>query len=126
MKIDLDIGSQNRNKIEAYSTGRVVIAGIAYAYSILLTPENPVQPWSPQRFEDLTAAHFEAIAACAPEIVLVGTGRQLRFPASDLLAPLTSRRIGLEIMDTGAVCRSYNFLLGEGRQVTAALLMIEG
>jgi uncharacterized protein len=28
-------------------------------------------------------------------------------------------------MDTGAACRTYNVLVGEGRRVAAALLMIE-
>jgi uncharacterized protein len=28
-------------------------------------------------------------------------------------------------MDTGAACRTYNILMGEGRNVAAALLMIE-
>lgn len=34
------------------------------------------------------------------------------------------RRIGLESMDTAAACRTYNILMGEGRQVLAALFMI--
>jgi len=29
-------------------------------------------------------------------------------------------------MDTGAACRTYNILMSEGRNVAAALLMIEG
>ncbi|MDE2297458.1 MAG: Mth938-like domain-containing protein, partial [Burkholderiales bacterium] len=39
-----------------------------------------------------------------------------------LLAPLMSRRIGVETMDTAAACRTYNVLLAEGRSVVAALL----
>jgi uncharacterized protein len=31
----------------------------------------------------------------------------------------------VEIMDTGAACRAFNFLLGEDRRVVAALLVIE-
>ncbi|MEK7815924.1 MAG: Mth938-like domain-containing protein, partial [Pseudomonadota bacterium] len=33
--------------------------------------------------------------------------------------------IGLEVMDTGAACRTYNILMQDGRRVAAALLMIE-
>jgi uncharacterized protein len=34
--------------------------------------------------------------------------------------------LGWEVMDTGAACRTYNILLGEGRRVAAALMMIAG
>jgi uncharacterized protein len=40
-----------------------------------------------------------------------------------LLSGLTSRRIGVETMDTRAACRTYNILAGEGRRVIAALLL---
>ena len=35
-----------------------------------------------------------------------------------------ARGIGIEVMDTGAACRTYNILMGEGRQVVAGLLPI--
>jgi uncharacterized protein len=35
---------------------------------------------------------------------------------------LIEARIGLEVMDTGAACRTYNILAGEGRKVAAAIL----
>jgi uncharacterized protein len=34
---------------------------------------------------------------------------------------LLNRGIGLEVMDTGAACRTYNVLASEGRAVAAAL-----
>ena len=37
---------------------------------------------------------------------------------------LAEHGAGLEVMDTGAACRSYNILAGEGRAVVAALYMI--
>ena len=35
---------------------------------------------------------------------------------------LASGRIGLEVMDLNAACRTYNILVSEDRRVTAALL----
>jgi uncharacterized protein len=55
----------------------------------------------------------------------LGSGRQLRFPDPALLAPLSERGVGVEVMDTGAACRTYNILMAEGRTVAAVLLMIE-
>ncbi|RKZ70190.1 MAG: hypothetical protein DRQ48_06725, partial [Gammaproteobacteria bacterium] len=53
------------------------------------------------------------------------TGSKQHFPDADLLLNASKLNIGIEIMDTGAACRSYNILLQEGRNVAAALLMIE-
>jgi uncharacterized protein len=39
---------------------------------------------------------------------------------------LLERGIGVEIMDTGAACRTYNILAGEGRTVVAALIAEAG
>jgi uncharacterized protein len=40
-----------------------------------------------------------------------------------LLRALINAKIGFEIMDTQAACRTYNILVGEGRQAMAALLL---
>ena len=71
----------------------------------------------------LTDAHVDQLVAAQPEVVLLGTGSRIRFPASAVLRPLIDARIGYEIMDTGAACRTYGVLLAEGRQVLAALIV---
>jgi uncharacterized protein len=77
------------------------------------------------RFEDLSAAHFEQIAADKPDVVILGTGEKQRFVHPRLITSLSSQRIGVESMDSHAACRTYNILMGEGRKVTLALI-IEG
>ena len=74
------------------------------------------------RFETLGVADFELLAALDAEIVLLGTGNQLRFPRPELLQPLIKAQKGLEVMDIQAACRTYNVLIGEGRRVAAALI----
>ena len=56
------------------------------------------------------------------EIVLLGTGPRQRFPHPRLTAPLAQARVGLEVMDLQAACRTYNILVAEERKVAAALL----
>jgi uncharacterized protein len=58
-----------------------------------------------------------------PELILIGTGSRQRFPAPELLKNLISAKIGFEIMDSQAACRTYNILVGEGRQVLLALIV---
>jgi len=110
------------NTVTAYGDGYVEINATRYEHALLVQPEAPVEAWAPLRFEELTAAHFEAIAAHAPEVVLLGTGATQRFPHPRLTAALAERRIGVEAMNTGAACRTYNILMTEGRRVLAALL----
>ena len=125
MKIELDSISDSRNKIDGYSAGQVTITNKVYQSSLLVSPDIIVPDWPPKLFSDLAISHIEQIMTLDPEIVILGTGKSLTFPSELLLQPITGRSIGIEIMDTGAACRSYNFLLGEGRHVVAALLMIE-
>jgi uncharacterized protein len=70
----------------------------------------------------LTAAHFQAVLALAPELVIFGSGARLCFVAPGLYSGLIDARIGVETMDTAAACRTYNVLAAEGRSVVAALL----
>jgi uncharacterized protein len=58
-----------------------------------------------------------------PELVLIGTGSRQRFPKPELLKALVQAKIGFEIMNSQAACRTYNILVGEGRQVLLALIV---
>ena len=85
--------------------------------------ERIVEHWQPRSLGSMTEADFGMLAGLGVEIVLLGTGKRLCFPHPRLTAPLLNRRIGLEVMDTGAACRTYNILSGEGRNVAAALII---
>lgn len=124
MKIHLQTGD-GQNIIRNYGPGQVAVNQDIYSRSIIVLPERIVDDWPPQLFSDLAAEHFDSLAALAPELVILGTGRQLRFPPPMVTAPLVQQHIGWEVMDTAAACRTYNILMGEGRRVAAALLMIE-
>jgi uncharacterized protein len=123
MKLVLETGA-GRNLIHAYRVGAVTINQRVFTHSLIVTPDS-IAEWTPRRFQELSAEHFEPIAALRPEVVVLGTGARLSRPSPAHLRLLTDWRIGVEVMDTGAACRTYNILMGEGRRVLAALLMIE-
>jgi len=56
-------------------------------------------------------------------VLLIGSGRTTAFPAADILAAFEARHIGVECMDSRAAARTYNVLVGEGRHVSAAILL---
>lgn len=110
------------NVITRQEPGRVWVGTVPFETSVLVPWTGDPLPWGPAVLADLTVAHFERIAALAPEVVIFGSGAKLRFPHPSLLRPLIERRIGVETMDTGAACRTYNVLASERRSVVAALL----
>ena len=71
--------------------------------------------------EALQAEDLEALLDPQPEVLVIGTGDRM-VPLPDAIAvPLQVRGIGLEVMPTDAACRTFNILLGEGRDVIALL-----
>ena len=124
MRIQLETGGQ-ANLIRTYAAGQITVNQDSYTRSVIVLPGQIVADWPPQRFEELALAHIEKLVPLSPEVVILGTGQRQRFPRAELLAPLVVAGIGWEVMDTGAACRTYNILMSEGRNVAAALLMIE-
>lgn len=114
------------NAVSRHGPEGVIVNGIEYRRSVIVPWTGAVTAWEVTRFEALDERAFEALAALKPELVIFGSGARLRFPRPGLLAPLMSRRIGVETMDTPAACRTYNLLLAEGRAVVAALLFEHG
>jgi len=124
MRIQLETGG-NAMLIRTYGPGQIVINQDSYTMSLIVQPDRVLPDWPPQTVDELALPHIQMLADLGSEVVLIGTGQRLRFPRAELLAPLVAAGIGWEIMDTGAACRTYNILMGEGRKVTAALMMIE-
>jgi uncharacterized protein len=122
MKLHSSSTSQYQT-VTGYFDGGVEINAAPFDYSLTVMPERAPRPWPVASFDELTAAHFEAIAADAPDVVILGTGERQRFVHPRLVASLSEQRIGVECMDNQAACRTYNILMGEGRKVVLALIL---
>ncbi len=109
--------------VTAYDTGRILVNGRGFEQSLILAPDALVESWPVGDISHLAAAHFEPIMALNPELVLLGTGTTLSFPEVACYAQIINLGIGVEVMDTGAACRTYNILMGEGRRVVAGLIL---
>ena len=139
MKFDLETHATLR--IHAYDTGKLTLAvpgGLQVelavdpetglfqvTQSLILTGQQIITDWEPGQPDELTAAHLDVVLSLEPELVLLGTGARQQFPSTDIMQPLHQARIGIEVMDTAAACRTFNILVAEGRHVAAALMMIE-
>ena len=113
-------GPGGRNAITGYGEGYVMVNGQRHESSLIVLPDRVID-WE-AAFDRLSRESFVFLKDQQPEIVLLGTGPQQRFPHPRLTAPLAEAGIGLEVMDLKAACRTYNILVAEERKVAAALL----
>ena len=121
MKLQAD-RIEGQNAISRHGPDGVIVNGVAHRHSVIVPWAGAVEAWNVASFDALTGAHFERLAALAPELVIFGSGSRIRFAHAGLMKTLIERGIGIETMDTAAACRTYNVLLAEGRSVLAALL----
>lgn len=122
MQFSLD-SNTSTYQIRAYSPGKIKINDQEISHSLVIMSEHLLSPWEPASLRELKIEHvITIIENYHPDIILLGTGPSLIFPAADFIHYFAQHRIALEIMDTGAACRTYNVLSAEGRIVAAALL----
>jgi uncharacterized protein len=115
--------ASGKNAITGYGEGYVLVNRARHERTLVVLPDQLVTDWPASTFEALTAEHLAALLPLKAEIILIGTGPTLRFPRAEILAPLIRARVGYEVMDVQAACRTYNILVAEERKVAAALLL---
>ena len=121
MKIERQLPAGSR-AFTGYGPGYVEVNRTRHERSVVVSADR-VEDWAPRSIEALAAGHLAPIAESKPEIVLIGSGPRFEFPDPAVLAALHAARIGVEVMDTQAACRTYNILLAEGRNVVAAVIV---
>ncbi|MBI1395821.1 MAG: hypothetical protein GC151_07560 [Betaproteobacteria bacterium] len=114
---------EGQNAVSGYGEDYVAVNGQPYRSSLIVFPDRPVESWDVDSPERLTPESLNLFADLPLEIVLLGTGPSHRLVHPRVYAHLSAARIGVEIMNTAAACRTYNILLAEGRKVAAALIL---
>ncbi len=113
----------SRYRISGYQNDAVIVNEVLYRQSLLLSAEYLHHPWAANSVKDLSHDNLELIFSLKPEVVLLGTGTLQKFPAAKILTIFGQEGIGLEVMDNGALCRTFNILVAEDRAVVAAILL---
>lgn len=115
-----------RAPIDAYGNGGFRFADMSHIGSILCLPSG-IHGWVPQTPPIISRGDLGAILEQANdiEILLVGTGMDLRRIPEDVRVMLREHRISSDPMSTGAAVRTYNVLLAEDRAVAAALIAVD-
>lgn len=109
--------------IEAYGGGGFRIAHQRLEGGVILSP-LAVFSFPFTDFAAVTEADIAPLFTLspAPEMVLLGMGEHFQPCPPHMRQWLRARHITVDAMDTGAACRTYNILMGEGRRVAAILL----
>lgn len=109
--------------IQGYAADGFKVSGVSYSGAVLVKPSGVLE-WSAETFDVLTLEDFKFLIDMKDDIdvVLLGTGKSFQFLPSALKQSLADVDILVDVMDTGAACRTYNVLMAEGRRVLAALL----
>lgn len=146
---------QGSQIIQSYAGGGFKVSGAAYDGPIIVTPSSTFQwdvksmPFLRKQessqsegkvpafagkteeetgnAESLKVEDFQALIDMKAEldVALLGTGAKIQFLPPDLKQALKEQGLHIEVMDTGAACRTYNVLMAEGRRVAAALVPYE-
>jgi uncharacterized protein len=117
------LSTSTGNLVTGCGPGWLRVGAQEYRENLVLTPGDLVTGWAPGGFDGLVEDQLRELLGSKPDVVLLGTGRTIRFPAPPLTRVLAEAQVGLEVMDTAAACRTYNILAAEGRRVAAGLMI---
>ncbi len=115
----------DRQLIHGYGDGGFRVSGVRYRGPIIVRPRQTTA-WSVQ---DITRLCIDDLAPLrdadeAIAVLLLGCGETGALIDPALRAEVRTWGMVIEAMGTGAACRTYNVLLGEERDVAAALIPI--
>jgi uncharacterized protein len=119
--------SQDRQILQAYGNGGFRVSDAQWSGAIIVFPTRTVN-WKVATLADLSTDAFAPVAEASDppiELLLIGTGQRMALLPAKLQTGLRAMGFGIDIMDTGAACRTYNVLIGEERRVAAALLPVD-
>lgn len=124
MKLSEDY-TYGSNVIRAYARDSIEINDQRYPSSLIVGNTQLIEDWGVTHVDHITTEHWLQLISLEPEIIIIGTGDEIIFPHPSSYAECINKGIGVEFMDSGAACRTYNILLSEDRPVVAAIIMPE-
>ena len=119
--------TEHRNERELFvrhaDAHSVTIVDRKFDRSLIVSADRAIENFAARSVAELDANAIADVLALQPEVVLLGTGARATFPTQAVLGEFLKRGIGLETMDNGAVARTFNVLVGEGRRAVAVFLL---
>ena len=119
--MQVNLHNDKGNQFTSYSATSVTINQTEYNNNLLISP-TLIQPIKLQTISELDDQFLAEILTLQPDLIIFGTGTSIQFPNNKILNELQKKRIGFEVMPIPALCRTFNYLIGEGRMVIGILI----
>ena len=116
---------KGRQVIQTYGGGAFTIAGVRHGGSVLVFPAR-TEAWPVADMARLEPGDLRAVADAGPDVdlLLLGAGQGPAALPAAVAEAMRAAGVAVEVMDTGAACRTFNVLLAENRRLAAALIAI--
>ncbi len=112
----------DRQLIQRYGENSFTVSGTRHTGSILVLP-TATAAWEARGIADIDGASLaNTLRAANVTLCLIGCGARTELIPQSLRDALRAAGVSVDAMETGAACRTYNMLVGEGRAVAAALI----
>ncbi len=108
--------------VTGYGPSHIRVGETEIGTSVIVTADAVV-PWPVATVAELTPAGLEPVLALGVEVVLLATGARQAWPDPAVIAHAAGRRVGIEVMEIGAACRTFNVLVADRRAVALAALL---
>jgi len=120
----MDISEQRPQGIPTISKANwneVIVGDSRLKESFYMGHDYAPTPWKTSG-NQLEQSDLEQLPIERHELVLIGTGREMKQIAPDILSHL-AKTTTFEVMSTVSACRTFNIVAGEGRKVLLAVII---
>jgi uncharacterized protein len=115
--------NENQLFVRRADAESVSVIDRTFRSSVALNATQVIEGFAPRQVGEIDTVAVGRILELQPDVVLLGTGARATFPAPALLAEFLKRGVGLEVMDNAAAARTFNVLVGEGRNAVVVFLL---
>lgn len=120
--MEIQLEAHEPHTIQSYSDTAVTVNHELYSKSLIISRDSISSEWPVTQASDLSSQALKALIALKPEIIILGSHNPDALRRLDNIRQLCEQKIGVECMDIGAACRTFNVLLSEERDVVIGLI----
>ncbi|MDF1827006.1 MAG: MTH938/NDUFAF3 family protein [Legionellaceae bacterium] len=120
--MEIQLEAREPHTIQSYSDTAVTVNHEIYSKSLIISRDTIISDWPVTQAADFNTQILGALIALKPEMIILGSHNPGALRCLDSIRRLCEQKIGVECMDIGAACRTFNVLLSEERDVVAGLI----
>lgn len=120
--MDIQLEAREPHTIQSYSDTAVTVNHEVYSKSIIIHRDILISDWPVTQASELNSEALASLIALKPEVIILGSHTPDALRRLDIIRQLCEQKIGVECMDIGAACRTFNVLLSEERDVVVGLI----